>query len=39
MRHSKQSEPFTKKIYQYIFLGARKPLYLQSETKNEQIVQ
>jgi hypothetical protein len=32
-RQDKQSEPFTKKIGQYIFLRTRKALYLQSEKK------
>ena len=35
MRQNKQSEPFTKKISEYIFLGTRKALYLQSEIKND----
>ena len=39
MRQSKQSEPFTKKILQYIFLATGKPLYLHSEIKKQTFVQ
>ncbi len=35
MRQNKQSEPFTKKISEYIFLGTRKTLYLHPEIKND----
>ena len=37
MRQSKQSELFTKKILQYIFLATGKPLYLHSEIKKTDI--
>ena len=35
MRQSKQSESFTKKIQQYIFLATRKHLYLHSEIEKD----
>ncbi len=37
MRQNKQSEPFTKKIQQYIFLASGKVLYLHPEIEKNNL--